>query len=273
MSVFLILFFHVLKISIFVPTLGKEGFRIIYLYFLQVEESGTIGMKEYVDILKRLKLMRKEQALTQEKMQRIFAINQGQYSYIENGRTKMSGKMLEMLYTKGWNVDYLITGKDFGEKDILLKDQLMEFQDNRYQIVTYQTALVLWSAACKKENLEPCRKELRLLNVLMQKVQGETVFTALRKIENVNQKDMAESIGVNEKIFRAFEKEKRSPDAEILYKLHKRTKCRPSLFLRHDNKEWDILQYVWSSLDEEAQKKTVAILNENITYINEIEHE
>lgn len=70
-------------------------------------------MGSYDEMLVRLEKYRKSIPMKQKQMGQAIGVSQEQYSYLENGNTKLTDKNLKALADTGADIDYIITGEHF----------------------------------------------------------------------------------------------------------------------------------------------------------------
>lgn len=83
-------------------------------------------MGSYDEMLVRLEKYRKSIHMKQKQMGQAIGVSQEQYSYLENGNTKLTDKNLKALADTGADIDYIITGELFNIVLMSLRTRLTE---------------------------------------------------------------------------------------------------------------------------------------------------
>lgn len=223
--------------------------------------------KRYEDFLRRLNQYRLYLNMTQEELSSALGITQSQFSKIELGKTLMPYKTLERLEGMGWNVDYLVTGKNFERGTSELNVILEQVEDAyRKDVLSAVTWLLMQGLSKCCPNLSPeCKCEMEILQMRASGESPCSVLYEVRKILDVAQVIMAEKLGVNIKKYRRLEKKEVCPDVELLFRIYEVTGCKPSLILHNDRVESVIVDDLWSQITAPVQNKILS-LTEQILY-------
>lgn len=227
----------------------------------------------YPNVLKRLSDFRRKMQLSQMDMKHIVDVTQGEYSYVENGKTKLSGEMLEMLYAKGWDIDYIISGIDNSSFELDLRDQFIEHPGISSTTVLRIAWVVFYSLIEESGRDFGCKAELDLLQMLLGRTEDQTVLFITREILDQSQFGLAYLFGMSVKLYRECEKGKRLLDAESLEIISRISHCRPTLFMNLGSEEWRIAEYVWNCMDSKMKKIAVDMINQNLSYLNQTKDE
>lgn len=253
---------------------GNASYNIHVIFHTFITESSEKqGMgNPYTASLKRFAKVRDEKCKTQTDMAKMLHITQGQYSDIESGKARLSRECLTILYSEGWDIDYIFIEQDKiqdrSTERAALRKQLPGYPNHMERFVLYY---VWWILSCALEgdlHAASLVEELTLMRMLIDRQDRETVLYIARKMIKKSQIEMADQIGVCIKTYRQFEKEYMYPDAELLLNISRLTKCRVSLFMGLKKEEWNIAEYVWNHLDPEKQESTLEMINYNLSFIN-----
>lgn len=218
----------------------------------------------YDDFLKRLIQYRIKLNMTQERTSQALGITQSQLSKQELGKTIVPYKSLAILLQMGWDVDYLLTGKQSLRSPSKLAAMLNETDRScRGSMLRFITCAL--AAGIEKSLPEPSMEVKCELCVLKMHSEGgmrESIMYEIRKVSGDAQIAMAEKLGVNIKKYRALEKVQINPDAELLLEIHEVTGCKPSLFLTTDHIENVIIDDLWSQIIPEKQEEILSIMSQ-----------
>lgn len=217
----------------------------------------------YKDFLRRLIQYRLRFNLTQEAISEALGITQSQLSKQELGKTIVPYKILVSLMKMGWDVDYLLTGKESKCEPSELTEILKGTSDIYYkpmlEFITWLLAVEIEKSVSGMGVEEKC--ELSILKGRISTNVNESIMYEIRKTVGVAQVAMAEKLGVNIKKYRALEKLQVYPDAELLLEIYLITGCKPSLFLSVDYVENVIIDNLWEQVEIEKRKEILAIVS------------
>ena len=221
----------------------------------------------YSNVLKRLAAYRKKIGLNQTDITQIIGITQGEYSYIETGRTKLSGEVLKKLYEKGWDIDYIISGKTIECGECEFKDKLIK-SSQAGRITAPRFAWAVFSGLVDENKLKINKSELRLLQMLLDRKKEQTVLFCARRMLDKSQAEIAYMFGISIKLYRELEKGKRLLDAESLEIISRISACLPTLFLNLGDEEWRIAGHIWGGLNSELKTLSIKMINQNLYLLN-----
>ena len=184
---------------------------------------------QYGLIVRRLEAYRRKNNIPQTELARDLDITQSQYSKIELGKVKLSYKVLNKLYEKGWDIDMIITGES---STPVLQSLAEAFDKNDTRQYISGMKLCEWAMEqwAQKESKETMLGS-RLLKNFLDSVDGITPLENLRKAFDISQIKMSEIVGVNIKKYRALEKGELELDAELMANIYEATKCKPIYFM------------------------------------------
>ncbi|MCM1466741.1 MAG: helix-turn-helix transcriptional regulator [Alistipes sp.] len=215
-------------------------------------------MGKYEYVLKRLAEFRKSLDLTQVEMAEKLNISQEQYSYLENGKVKITAEMLRSFSKMGLSVNYLITGREErGDKSRFagmfetVRDE--EYKKKMKRLMVYLLNLIFISGAPERVNEKDGGQDL--LRYLEKCGDDFSMILYVRTKFHLSQIAMADELGVGIKKYRKLEKELIYPDAELLFVLWQKSGCPPILFLDICDRELYIIDLFWNMLSEEQTAK------------------
>lgn len=223
----------------------------------------------YEDFLRRLNQYRLRLNMTQEETSNALGITQSQFSKMELGKTIMPYKALEHLICMGWDVDYLVTGKESARNISELRTLMMEVEEeHRRKLLD----LAVWLL---KQGIDKCvpdlnfetKCEIEILKMRVNDKASDTVLYRIRKISGMAQIPMAEKLGVNIKKYRMLEKNKVNPDAELLFRIYEVTGCKPSLLFDYDNVENVIIDDLWNQIASPIQRQILFLTEQVLGFI------
>lgn len=223
----------------------------------------------YEDFLKRLSQYRLYLNMTQEETGNLLGITQSQFSKMELGKTIVPYKSLKCLMKEGWDVDYLVTGKESVRGVSELTELMMQIEDDERRGVLNAVAWLLEQgiAKCVSEISFETRCEIEVLKRRAEGCETESVLQEIRKISGVSQIPMSEKLGVNIKKYRMLEKSKTNPDAELLLRIYEVTGCKPSLLIDFGNVEHVIIDDLWQQIESPVQEKILNLSKQILCFL------
>lgn len=223
-------------------------------------------MSKYEYVLDRLIYFRKSLKMTQVQMAEKLNISQEQYSYLENGKVKITAEILKGLNELGLDINYLITGKNSDSTNknkismILENVKSTEYKSKMIRLLVYLLSLV---AIKDKENDIEESKNQKLLGYLEKHWDDFSMILYVREQLHCSQLTMADELGLGIKKYRKLEKEIIYPDAELLFEICRISKYPPVLFLDICDRKIYILDLLWNELTEK-QRVTIKDIFYNV---------
>ncbi len=212
-------------------------------------------MGEYGEILKRLEQCRRKMDFTQQNLSMVLGIKQSQYSYEENGHTKISDKHLIKLQSCGFDIDYIITGENIGNEYYRVIGSFTNFDEDKKGFLLRMLGELIINAVDKYERVERKKaKYVELLSSMLKRWENFSILWFVREQKGYRQEDMARHIGVGVKTYRKLEREQKYPDAEIMLELYEMSGYPPSLFFNFVDRREFVICEVWQLLSPEDQK-------------------
>ncbi len=217
-------------------------------------------MSDYKKVFRRLAAYRKGRGITQERVAEKIHISQEQYSYLENGISKMTDKDLRGFLELGWNIDYIITGEEtFYGSENKVEEAFAGFKDEEgKEFAMKLCAEVMIIKAVRGrlwENHGGLKEKLELLSDMVDSWQDFSMCHHVRKRLKISQLVMAEKLGLGIKKYREIEREIKYPDAEMLLTLYDMSGYPPMLFL--DFYDWRLLllKLVWDVFGDKDKEE------------------
>ena len=225
--------------------------------------------KSYEEFLHRLNQYRLRLNMTQEETSNGLGITQSQFSKMELGKTIVPYKVLELLMKMGWDVDYLVTGKESSVDTSELNDLIIQAGDE------YKKELLSVMAWLLEQGVEKCvadtsfetKCEIEILKMRAKEETSESVLFEIRKISGLAQIPMSEKLGVNIKKYRMLEKEQVNPDAELLLQIYKVTGCRPSLLFDVSQGESMIIDDLWGQVTPRVRQNILSLVKQVLWFL------
>lgn len=222
---------------------------------------GKSMSNKYGDFLCRMNQYRMKMQLTQMEMSDLLGTTQSQFSKMELGKTIVSYDILYELYNTGWDVDYMIIGKEKipWESDLsgILITSIGESWFDLMEVVVWGIGQIIG----KEKNYfdSDIKYEYELLRSLLNRSTSNSILAEIRSIAGITQVAMAEKMGVNIKKYRDLEKGTSNPDAELLAIIYSISNCRPSIFFNTDshNMESHLMNDLWNSIKAEKQLELI----------------
>ncbi len=223
----------------------------------------------YEDFLQRLIQYRLYLNMTQEQTSKVLGITQSQFSKMELGKTIVSYKSLTRLMEDGWDIDYLVTGKESAQNVSELTSLILQVEDKDRQEFLGAVAWFLEQGIAKSVSDISFETKCEI-EVLKRRANGretDSVLYEIRKISGISQIPMSEKLGVNIKKYRMLEKSKANPDAELLLRIYEVTGCKPSLLIDFGNVENVIINDLWQQIEYSVQKKILLLSKQVLCFL------
>jgi transcriptional regulator with XRE-family HTH domain len=217
----------------------------------------------YDKFLRRLIQYREKLKLTQKEAGTLLGKDQSQLSKMELGKTVVSYEMLENLDGAGWDIDYLVTGKEkifiSDSISVYLKEKMGEEWKNLNDALIW----IIWHELTKSLGCpgRDVRLEFDLLKLSLNKNVSESVLLAVRNTLGISQIVMAEKLGVNIKKYCQLEKGNKEPDAQLLGLIYELAYCRPGIFLHKNDVTEYLLDCLWNRVKLQQQKEALDFLD------------
>lgn len=224
-------------------------------------------MSDYKKVFRRLAAYRKGKGITQEKIAEKIHISQEQYSYLENGITKMTDKDLKGFLELGWNIDYIITGEEpvYGKED-RIEEVFAKFRDEEEKEFAMKLCAEVMIEKAVKERLGEkylkLKEELELLKDMEASWREFSMCRHVRKRLQISQIVMAQRLGLGIKKYREIEREIKYPDAEMLLTLYDMSGYPPMLFLNFYDRRMLLLRQVWDAFGEKEKEEILDFVHE-----------
>ncbi len=223
-------------------------------------------MSKYEYVLDRLIQFRKSMEMTQTQMAKKLNISQEQYSYLENGKVKITAELLKDFNKMGLDINFLITGRNNELTDrnrisiVFEKYTNSEYKNRMIRLLVYLLGLVM--VKDKTGNSEENKMQM-LLGYLEKHWDDFSMIAFVREQLCCSQITMADQLGLGIKKYRKLEKEMIYPDAELLFDICKKAKYPPVLFLNLCDRKLYIIDLLWEKLTEK-QKVTIKDIFNNV---------
>lgn len=223
----------------------------------------------YEDFLQRLSQYRLYLNMTQEQTSKMLGITQSQFSKMELGKTIVPYKSLECLMKEGWDVDYLMTGKQSAQNESELTNLMIQVEEKHRREFLCAVAWFLEQGIAKSVSDISFETKCEI-EVLKRRANGtgeDSVLYEIRKISGISQIPMSEKLGVNIKKYRMLEKSKANPDAELLLRIYEETGCKPSLLIDFDNVENVIINDLWRQIKYSVQENILTLSRQILCFL------
>lgn len=223
----------------------------------------------YEEFLQRFVQYRQQQNMTQEEISARFGVTQSQFSKMELGKVIVSYKCLRVLMELGWDVDYLITGKQssFGTSELSSIVGRMEETDKRELLSALAWFLEQGIEKSVANISFETKCEIEILKMRSEEKSTSSVLHEIRQISHKAQIPMSEKLGVNIKKYRMLEKKKVNPDAELLLRIYEETGCKPSLLLEAADIEYKIIDDLWNQIMPKVQKQILSLVEQVLLFL------
>ncbi len=186
----------------------------------------------YYDAMQRLKEERMLRGLTQEELGGRIGMTQGHYCKVEQAQKRLTYQELGRLAGEV-DLNYVYAGRRMKQRheEMLSSYSYEELFD--YLNITASLAACAYESQ-RLSKRDELYRQLRSIRYLTGEggCREKTVFLAVRQMEQISQKDMAEQLGIDIKTYRVLERGKRLPDSEMIWRLYDIYKVPFSLVLR-----------------------------------------
>lgn len=211
----------------------------------------------YDEFLRRMIAYREKMNLSQKEVGSLLGKTQSQQSKLELGKTVVSFEALEELVNAGWDIDFIITGKESIRIEENLTDYLYGKAGKSWKELK---EVLLWiiGRELKRDGSfgnSETGMEYKLLKAYLGQEQEASALYEIRNIMGISQIAMAEKLGVNIKKYRNLEKGGVHPDAELLILIYEMSCCRPSTFFCGNGVEGYLLNCLWNKLKEGQRRR------------------
>lgn len=220
----------------------------------------------YDGFLRRINQYRIQLNLTQAETSNLIGKTQSQFSKMELGKTIISYDVLEKLLKAGWDIDYIIIGKEKIAWESSLTDYLDSNVGEAWKDLKEVLIWILGQELCKNGGFEEkdTSCEYELLKLILNRSKRNSILAEIRSMEGITQMVMAEKLGVNIKKYRDLEKGNTEPDAELLSLIYEISFCRPSLFFFSESAEKYLLNNLWNKISGEKKNEIIPFLDHAI---------
>ncbi len=221
----------------------------------------------YDEFLCRLTRYRENVNLTQKDVSKLFGKDQSQFSKMELGKTVVPFEVLQGLKDAGWDIDYIITGR---EKIDIKSNFTHNFEEKNGKQWAYLKEVLIWILGheLNKNNSfsdEDTKSEYELLKQLLYTIQPGTTLLAVRNMLGISQITMSEKLGVNIKKYCQLEKGTKKPDAELLGMIYELAHCRPGIFMCQGEVSLYLIDCLWNRMEPWQQEEAATFLNYTIS--------
>lgn len=212
----------------------------------------------YNEVLVRLKEQRCELSLSQNEMARFVHMTQSNYSKVELALRCLSFGELKYLCESPIDIYYIFTGirSDNINKDFLIDLSywdLISYIGIIYEIVDFyekNDMMGKWGKISKRMSYVPLIRESQ---------NSKNIFLALRRFMNLQQKKMAEKLGLDIKKFRDLEKGRNLPDSELVWRLYDSCYVSPAIVLEDRKCLVNEIATILDMIEMEYREKIIEI--------------
>lgn len=224
----------------------------------------------YENVLQRLKEERARLSMSQAQMSRFIRISQSFYSKIELGSRRLSFYELKYMCEVGIDIHYIFTGRRCNSiyKSIFAEtsyNEMIGLLDILVSIINYY----------RRKSTQDKWKDIYgyTCNLPYLLKSDKNLFLALRQYLDMQQQKMAESLGVDIKKLRDFEKGKTNPDSEIIWKLYDLYRIPPAIVLKDAQGVGCEIGCLLEMMDEDAADNFFHIVTNTVPIWNISENE
>lgn len=212
-------------------------------------------MANYSDVLCRLNAYRKQKNLSKEAMAKMLGIYGNNYRQIETGKRMLSMENLKLFEKNGGNLFLLFTGQEQVDGPVEALLARCSLREQKKEIVWLLIAMIEYANSLEGNPVGQVKEYFDKINRLFDvKLAHMPMWERIRKLEFLNQIQMAELLEVETKRYRRIEKEEIAPDLGILCALQKNLDYSPQLFFDVEQFFFDGLNHYWNLLSERSQQ-------------------
>ncbi|MDE7268297.1 MAG: helix-turn-helix domain-containing protein [Lachnospiraceae bacterium] len=212
----------------------------------------------YDEVLTRLKEQRCDLSMSQNEMARIVHMTQSNYSKVELSLRRLNFNELKYLCESPIDVYYIFTGfrSDNKYMDFIYNSsywELSRYIGIIYEIVDFNNkndATGKWKKILKRMSCVPLIRGIQ---------NSQNVFLELRHFMNLQQKKMAEKLGIDIKKFRDLEKGRNLPDSELIWRLYDSCYVSPTILLEDRKCMASEIATILDMIETEYQEKIIEI--------------
>lgn len=222
--------------------------------------SAVRGMNDYMDILKRLETYRERMGKTKKEMAKMFGVHETHYGKLESGIVRITYERLQCFASQGGDIYYLFTGyeRESGPvKDYLARCATQTGREIMLHILMTFIEFGNWLDGTSRE--KDCLDKMpptiyRSLRLMELEGKKYSIWERIRRMEWLTQIQMADILDIDVKRYRAMEKEKRLPTAELIYAMYRHLDYSPQLFLDRETFYVDELNHYWNQLSDMGRR-------------------
>lgn len=214
-------------------------------------------MQGYGEVLERLVRCRNKQNLTQTEFGKMLGIAQETYCKKETGKLRIEGELVEKLYHLGWDIDYILTGRNgiqnyAGLDEILSKFETGEQRDFAMKILAELLLQKLHSKGLDKK--KQYKDNCELLRACLSMWEDFSMTYFIRKRENLTQEVIAARLGKDTRNYREIERGKVCPDVDIILYYYEQYHYRPILYLPDCDYKRIAIGMLWEMLSANERR-------------------
>lgn len=225
---------------------------------------------KYQEVLERFIEYREDCNMSQQQLADMVGVSQSYVSKMEVGKARIPFETLVVLHDNQWDIDNIITGEIYKETEL---DKLLEDceESKKADFLQY----IVWTVT---QGVKRYNREIKILTQYAQKMEylrlrttdtvaEESVLYGIRTAGNLSQQSMAKRLNVDIKKYRALEKNKKQPDAEILMLLHNNFECMPFKMI---NGKYDLSEVnkIWNELNPDFRKELYEFMKKGLAFMN-----
>lgn len=209
---------------------------------------------QYKNVINRLIYYRKNLGATQKEMAELLGISQSEYCKIENGQGRLLQRHLKTMYSKHWDIDYIVTGKhnmcDTGVLNNILNQCTPEEADLLYGCII-ENVFLYWDMLFQEHSNKCLYSEIKIIIVMManQASQSETL-RYIRTVLGMNKKEFGELLDITRKTYSRCEEGTSQLDIEHILKLYNNQICNPSFIVDYRHELLARINYELQSADD-----------------------
>ncbi len=207
----------------------------------------------YENVLKRLKEERLRLSWSQKEMSQCVRMNQSNYSKVELGLRRLNYYELVYLCESNIDVHYIYTSQKCSGRYIKFFEQcsfseLMAFIGIIYSIVAYRYRNEF------KEQWKNVFEKVKYFPLVERNHEVASILLVLRNSVNIEQKKMANVLGVDVKKLRDLEKGRNLPDSELISRLYEIFYIPPATLLKDKRCMANEIAVLLDMMDKENEK-------------------
>ncbi len=209
------------------------------------------------EVLSRVKEERKNCKITEAEISICMGMGRSHYSKAENGHKRFGFNELVNMCSSNMDVYYIFTGKRAKGK-VYIYDKYEQASND--QLVAIMKCINGIAGLRRKNNIYSAEWRDIFYSTYYINHIDQNIFRAVRLHKGMTQVQMAGEIGVDVKKWRDLETGQVLPDGELIYRMYKKYKVSPSIFLKAAGCFRGEIDYLLDNASDEVRKSLMGCI-------------